>query len=466
MGKLQSVTALAASIALVAGISGSTNAAPASVGDDGIGDPYFPKYGNGGYRVAHYGIDVTYHPKSRRLVGNTVVRARAKQRLTRFNLDLLVRAKRVRVNGKRVRFRQSKHELVIRPRHAIRRGKRFRVRVAYAGEPGSIRWHGRTAFKTNPRLALAAGQPNVAPWWFPSNDHPSDKARYAIDLTVPTGRQAISNGRLAGRVRHGSMTTWRWRPRKPMATYLAFATFGDYRIRRGRTQGGQPYLYAVEKHIGRKTDRAAWRSLRATGRVTRFLAKRWGRYPYGQIGGVVTRRFTTALENQTRPVYDASFFHNLKRPANTSIIAHEMAHQWFGDAVAIRRWRNIWLNEGYATYSAWMWSQRLGRNTVKQLFHYNYKRPASAKYWRFKVADPGPRRLFHDAVYTRGAMTLHALRRTIGSKDFFALSRRWVHRNNGIGSEREYRRLAEHISGKDLDRFFHRWVHARHKPKL
>lgn len=467
MGMLRGL-ACSACVVLTVGLVSPTGAAQESTGagSAGIGDPYFPKYGNGGYRVAHYDVDVTYRPRNQRLTGTTVIRARARHRLSRFNLDLLVRASRVQVNGTRARFRQSRHELIVRPRHALRKGHRFRVRVEYAGRPGRIRWHGRRAFKAHKRHAFVVGQPNAAAWWFPSNDHPVDKARFRIDLTTPRRAKAVSNGRLAGRSQHGRMTTWHWRPRAPMATYLAFAAFGQYTIRRGRTPSGRPYLYAVDSVLRGRTEQAAWRSMRATGRVTRFLASRWGRYPYGHIGGLVTRRFGSALENQTRPVYDASIFRGLDRDANSGIVAHEMAHQWFGDAVAIRRWRNIWLNEGYATYSNWLWTQHRGGPRVSKRFRNHYSRLASSSYWRFVVADPGPKRLFHGPVYTRAAMMLHRLRHRMGSKLFFRLGRRWVHRNDGIGSEQEYRRLAERISGDDLDQFFHRWLHARHKPRL
>src|SRR5690606_36437329 len=138
--------------------------------------------------------------------------------------------------------------------------------------------------------------------WFPSNDHPSDKARFSIRITVPRGLQAISNGRLAG-VRRGAKTsTWHGVMPQPMATYLAFAAMGRYRVDRGRTPSGRPYIYAVAKGLKQRARRQAWSTLRKTGIVTRFLAKRFGRYPYGPIGGVVPKGgLGFALETQARP---------------------------------------------------------------------------------------------------------------------------------------------------------------------
>ncbi|UPK76249.1 M1 family metallopeptidase [Nocardioidaceae bacterium SCSIO 66511] len=446
------------SLVIALGVLGTSAAAgaPADVGAPGIGDPYFPKSGNGGYDVQHYDITAGYAGKTRKLRGDTIIKARATQDLVRFNLDLLPRASAVRVDGKPAKFRQTRHELIVTPRRRIADGRRFKVRVRYAGRPGRIRYANEQPFLASKAGALAIGQPNIAAWWFPSNDHPSDKARFDIALRVAKGRQTVSNGRLVGKRTRNGRTTWRWHSGKPMATYLAFAAWGDFAIDRGRTKSGRPYLYAYDKRLGDRTRKAAERSIRSTDRVTSFLAKKWGRYPYKQIGGVVTAaRLGYALENQTRPVYDAQFFGGVNR----GVVAHEMAHQWFGDAVTVKRWKAIWLNEGYATYAEWLWSGAHGGRTPQQQFNQLYAQPANDRFWNLPLRNPGAHNIFAGPIYSRGSMVLHALRREIGSKAFFKLSRRWVHQNaDGVGSQREYRRLAEEVSGKELDSFFRSWL--------
>ncbi len=460
----------------VAGLAGNAAAAPGeavpatslrgSVAADsaqvGIGDPYFPRAGNPGYQVRHYTIRARYRPGPRVLSGITTVTLVPRGRLARFNLDLLLRASRVEVNGRRAGFHQTRHELTVRPRTAIRRGTPARVTVAYRGKPIGLSYGGETPFEKTRTGAIAVGEPQVAAWWFPSNDHPSDKATYTTVLTVPRGYEAISNGRLV-RHRHTAHTAvWRWRTAQPMATYLAFAAFGQYAVERGRA-GGRSYVYAFEHGLGRESAPAR-RGVRMTPSVVRWLSSIWGTYPYEQIGGVVPNvRLGYALENQTRPVYGRDMFIG---GLDRSLIVHEMSHQWFGDRVSVRRWKDIWLNEGFATYTEWIWSHHNGGRSPESIFRTNYRvfEPSSG-YWKLPIGNPGPTRLFDYAVYERGAMTLQALRNRVGGRDFFTIARRWVHANqSGVGGTGQFKRLAERVSGEQLDGLFRAWLYSGRKP--
>jgi aminopeptidase N len=179
-----------------AAASASAAVSPASgAGSAGVGDVYYPKYGNGGYQVGHYDIHVAYNPGTHQLTGDTTISARTTQRLTSFHLDLLLTASRVWVDGKPARFKQvARHELVVEPTHALATRRALMVRVQYAGRPEQIsvpsRLTGLGAGSTHPWLragdeTFVNGEPEGATLWFPVNDHPLDKASYDINATVP-----------------------------------------------------------------------------------------------------------------------------------------------------------------------------------------------------------------------------------------------------------------------------------------
>jgi aminopeptidase N len=428
----------------------------------GIGDPYLPNAGNPGYDVRHYAVGVRYRPGSGLLTGDTRVRLMPAHRLARVSLDLLLRATAVHVNGVRAAFSQTAHELIVTPRHPLRAGHVATVRVQYGGHPARKSYGGEAPFERTATGAIAVGEPQIAAWWFPSNDHPSDKATYDVRLTVPKDRQAVSNGALVSTRAHDGLRTWTWQLRKPMATYLAFAAFGHYDIERGRTHSGLPYLYAFEHGLGAQA-KPARVSVRQTPKIVRWLSRIWGPYPYAQVGGVVPNvGLGYALENQTRPVYGRDMF---RWGAARSLVAHELAHQWFGDRVSLRCWRDIWLNEGFATYTEWLWDAHTGGESPSQRLQRLYGAfERSSRFWDLRIGNPGLARLFDDAVYVRGAMTVQAIRNRVGSRDFFEIARRWTHRHAGVGSTAGFAQLAERVSGVDLHPLLHAWLYSTAKP--
>jgi len=471
---MQLAQRLAATVTCVALGLGLAGAAPVLAGRDtrgadftpgapGIGDPYYPRYGNGGYDVRSYDIRNSYAVGTGRLVGRTRLTAVATKDLSRFNLDLLLRATEVRVDGRSARFEQTAaQELVVTPDRGLRAGTRFKVLVRHQGRPARLEGAGGVDawLRTNDG-AIAVGEPEIAAWWFAGNDHPRDRARFDVTVLVPRGTQAISNGRLASHRRVGDRTRWRWHVGKPMTTYLAFMAIGRYDIQRGRSSG-RSHLYAYSKTLGDRVARVARRSIRQSPDIVDFLDNKFGRYPFGQVGGVVpTGRLSFALENQTRPVYSRFFFDD---GTNPFVVAHELAHQWYGDAVSIQSWRDIWLNEGFASYAEYLFVAKRFELSAQRQFLRDYRSfKSDRRFWNVPVANPGARNQFDIAVYVRGAMTLQALRNKLGTDDFLRLLKRWAKKPTSA-STREFIRRAERVKGGQLDRFFDVWLYQRSRP--
>lgn len=464
--RLAALAALALLSTTTAAVSsGPAGAVEASPGAAGIGDGYFPKDGNGGYDVRHYAITDGYHFATGELAGRTRVTATAQQDLSRFDLDLVLTPTRVTVDGVPASFTHGRHELVVTPRTAIPAGTTFHVTVAYHGRPKAISVDGETPFFDDGEEMLAVYEPHSSPWWFAANDHPRDRATYAVTMTVPEGRRALSNGEpvAAPVTRHGR-TTYRWAIHQEIAPYQAFVVAGRFRVEHGRSHG-LPYRIAVSRQLGARAQDAALAALRRSAAIVDWEAGQLGPYPYDSTGGIVTAIDTGfALECASRPVY--SWWGS--RSQQVGVEVHELAHQWFGDEVSIDRWRDIWLNEGFATWVEWHYDETHGGTSARERLRvlYTYGYPKNDPIWDRNIANPGPEHLFDGAVYVRGAMALQALRNRIGNADFAALLRAWVEQRRGLPSRvGQFEALAEAVSGDpDLDGFFDTWLRDTQRP--
>ncbi|MEU5912308.1 M1 family metallopeptidase [Micromonospora sp. NPDC047527] len=433
-----------------------------TAGAAGVGDTYFPSYGNGGYDVGRYTVKVRYDPAKDRLTGTATVQATATSDLSSFNLDLAgLTVTTVTVDGAPATHKRDRNELVIKPAAGLIAGNGFVAEIAYEGVPKPLKNEvlGDGGFLHTDDGAIALGQPESASTWFPVNDHPSDKAAYDFEITVPKGLTAVSNGVPGGSTTTDGWTTWEWSEKSPMASYLSMVVIGKFRITTGDHKG-RPVYSAVTTTLAKGAPDA---SIAQTAKVADYLESVFGPYPFDAYGGVVVSdsRIGYALETQSRPVYSAGFF---RRGENTEVVAHELAHQWFGNSVALAKWEDIWLNEGFATYAEWLWAEHTEQYTAKQAFDIRYAQ-MSAQVWRTPPGKPGVKQLFSESVYQRGGMALHALRVAVGDKAFFEIVKTWAaEKRNGTATTAEFVALAERISGKQLDALFDAWLYGTKKP--
>jgi aminopeptidase N len=387
------------------------------------------------------------------------ITATATQELSSFSLDMRpwLRARAVTLNGAPARHTQKRAKLFVTPATAIPSGAQFTVSIPYGGRPRSVDGSGgrREGWIATRDGALVASEPEGTPSWIPSNSSLTDKASWEMRFAVPKPLKAVSNGLLLEVRGAGRKRVWRWATSQPMVPYLATVAIGHFRLHRS-TVAGVPSIVAVDPSVSKRIPKG----IKRTAGILDLFTSRFGPYPFDSIGAIVDDgRGSFGLETQTRPIYDFA-------PPG-GIHAHEIAHQYFGDSVGFGRWQDIWLAEGFAQWSMWLWRDFVGNESLKSTFDRAYGLPnLFGFYWR-----PAPGavlskdKLFSISVYERGAMTVEALRREIGDDAFYATIRDWLaSRRYGTGTVPDFIALAEAKAGRDLDGFFNLWLYAGPKP--
>ncbi|WP_254885568.1 M1 family metallopeptidase [Streptomyces sp. NA02950] len=430
-------------------------------GSAGVGDALFPKLGNGGYDVTGYRLDLDYTPDSNRLKGTARITARATSALSSFHLDLAgLHVRRTTVNGRAAEAERRGTELVLTPAGTLPKGRTFTTTVVYDGRPKTITDPdgSKEGWIQTDDGAVGLGEPTGSMAWFPGNNHPSDKAAYDITVTVPKGLTAVSNGELKRRENRGGRTAFHWHNGEPMASYLATVAVGDFDVHTTTTNGELPQYVAVDPDEAEGSTRVPDQ----VTEVTEWESRTFGRYPFSSTGAIVDHLpdLEYALETQTKPYFaDAP---------DEQLLVHELAHQWFGNSVTPRAWKDMWLNEGFATYAEWLWEEDHDGRTADRIFRdfYDGTDDESGGIWDFPPADPPSAAKISDApVYGRGAMVLHKLRQAVGDKAFFTILRTWVKEHRHANADtRQFIALSERISGKDLGKLFDVWLYGKGKP--
>lgn len=420
-------------------------------------DTYLPAHGNGGYRVTHYDLDLDYRPSTGRLAGSARLSAVPTSTLDRFSLDLgAFRIDRVLVDGRAARYTHRAGKLHIRPVRPPRTG--FTIEVRYIGTPRPVRslW-GEIGWEQLTDGALVASQPIGAPSWFPCNDHVAEKASYQLTISAPSSYTVLANGTLAATKVGAGSTTWTYSQPEPMPAYLASVQIGRYEsVPVGdRQQAAVParLVSAFSHDFARQPDMLA------------VFSDHFGPYPFSTYSVVVTDDdLEVPVEAQGLSTFGANHVDGARGFEN--LVAHELAHQWFGNSLTVADWRHIWLNEGFSTYAEWLWSESSGGLSAAAIAT-RARAAIAALPQDLILADPGVRRMFDDRVYQRGALTLHALRTTIGDSAFFDLLRNWTasYRHGTVSTE-QFTALAARHSPVPLDPLFAAWLYQARLPRF
>ena len=388
------------------------------------GDAYAPQSGDLSYDVVSYDLEIDYRVRTNRLEGRAVLNAVAAVATRAVTLDLVgLRASRVRLDGDTaIPFRQGPRALQVTLPRPMAAGEEFSLEIVYAGAPGPrrSRW-GTIGWEELADGALVANQPTGAATWFPCNDRPDDRARYRMRVTTDRDYAAVATGtrvldRVEGRRRHVEYVS-----DVPTATYLAAVQIGRY----VRTDVPVPGSFPFELWAPPALRAPAVTAFGTVAAMGAAFEDAFGPYPQPQYTVVVTADdLEIPLESQGMAVFGA----NHLDADSERLVAHELAHQWFGNSVGIERWRDIWLNEGFACYAEWIWSEASGGPTAHECA-VSHHRLLRSEPQDLVLTDPGPDLMFDDRVYKRGALMLHALRLTIGDARFFALLRSWASRH-------------------------------------
>ncbi|MGV9351764.1 M1 family metallopeptidase [Streptomyces spiralis] len=489
--RVLTIAAAVAAFGLLAPVTaGASTGNDYTPGAPGAGDPYFPDMGNGGYDAQHYSLSLKYDPATKAIDAVAKISARTTQNLSQFDLDFLgpFNISKVTVNGRAASYtRTGAQELVIAPDQLMATGEDFIVEVAYSGVPQLINDPslGVAGWIATHDGAVTLSQPYGSATWYPVNDTTHDKATYDFTVTVPTGLQVLANGDPAGEVEEGSNTTFRWIDSEPTSSELVLMAIGHFDVSDTRTASGLRNITAVDPAAvqaglssAATADQTEGRGQRRTAPLTapaddfnkttadvaEWAQNLYGTYPFSSVGGidVLAPNVGYSMETQTRPVYAKGSPGALP---SASLISHELAHQWFGNSVTPNTWQDMWLNESFATYTEWLYSEQHGGQTVQQIFDAAYN--SASRNWSGKVADPGRDHIFDDLVYTRGAMTLHQLRLAIGDTAFFKLVKEWpAAYRYGNATTAQFMAFAQQYTQTDLSPLFQTWLYTEGKPAL
>ena len=424
---------------------------------------------NLGFLVDHYDLDLDYRVGPNRLKATAVLHIEVNAYIEGLTLDFAdvlgvdsvdadtdVRNSELGV----ARWRQSGRKLRVTFDRMLEPEETLNLTVRYSGNPGPVKskW-GELGWEELTNGSLIASQPIGAASWFPCDDDPETKARYDIAVTCDAPYTVVATGRPSAPQKvGGSRRRWTFTSAEPMASYLVTIQIGQY-VRVELPCEVAPVVAYAPAHLVQRVKH----DFRDQGKMLELYRDRFGEYPFPDYRVVIVEdNLEIPLEAQGLSIFGAN--HADGKDTWNRLIAHELSHQWFGNSVGLSQWRDIWLNEGFACYSEWIWAEAAGGPTAEESAREHYDELAG-KPQDLHIADPGPVDMFDDRLYKRGAITVHALRLLLGDEAFFEFVRAWTTKNrHSVVDAVDFRALANRfcrergITTSHLDAIFDAWV--------
>lgn len=428
-------------------------------GAAGLGDPIYPSLGNSGYDVLHYTLDLAADPEQNTIGGTVTIEAVPTQDINAFNLDLLgLTVDLVTVDGTEANFSRQDEELIVTPAQTLAADVPFAVQVAYHGSPQliddpaapiALGWQPQTGG------SFVVSEPSGAMNWYPSNNHPSDKATYTFRITVPDQFEVAANGVLSETISGDGVSTYVWQMNQPMASYLATVHIGDYEVVTDTTESG----VLIRNLFPSGAPNAVQASFDDTADMIEFVEDLIAPYPFDAYGVVLLAEPASwALETQTLSIFGS------EGAWSPEVVMHELVHSWFGNDVSPATWQDTWLNEGFAQYFSSLWLDHIGLYPIDENMADTY---ASISYLNLEPpATVGVNDLFGASVYLRGAYTLHALRKAVGDDTFFEILREYYDRFQGSSaSTADFVALVGELGGDQAVAVVDDWLYSETVPQ-
>jgi aminopeptidase N len=423
-------------------------------GAPSIGDEYAPELGNTGYDVQHYMLQFTFDPAQTFVDGAATLNALATfHNLTELSLDFSgYEIEALTVDSAPAEYTRDRGKLIITLPVALFEGQPFTIFIDYQGVPIQtssryVPFIHHLGLQFLPGNIYAVNEPDGARYWFPANDHPQDKATFSMEITVPGGFEAISNGVLTRELSNPDSTTYIWEHSSPMATYLATVAVGDYEFLQSTSPNGIPLGHYYFSDLRDPFQQA----VSVTGEALDWMGELFGEYPFESFGFVTTRLIRASLETQTMVILSENML-------NEETVIHEIAHQWFGNWVSMASWADMWHNEGFAVYVSLMWQTRDNPESLN-IFMQNLAAEVDREASTDPLGNLAPQRLFGFDSYQRGALMIHNLRRLVGDDAFFEGLRAYFELyGGGAASRDDFISVMEDKSMMNLDVFFAEWL--------